>query len=77
MGSIYLITNLVNNKKYIGQTKRQLNIRIQEHLQIAQHTKYNLHLYNSIRRYGVDKFGLSSKCYYCRDFVFADYNQVG
>lgn len=58
MGSIYLITNLINNKKYVGQTKRQITTRIKEHLQIAQNTKYNLHLYNSIRKYGVDNFSI-------------------
>lgn len=56
MGSIYMITNKLNNKKYIGQTKREVSERLKEHLEIAYHTKRNLHLYNAMRKYGIENF---------------------
>lgn len=56
MGYIYCITNKINGKKYIGQSKRDNGIRIKEHFQVAQDNHTNLHLYNSIRKYGKDNF---------------------
>lgn len=69
-GVIYKITNIVNNKIYIGQTK-QLNgfndrykgngtdiERVYNHYlhSIQYNDYYNKHLYNSIKKYGFDNF---------------------
>lgn len=46
-----------NGKMYIGQTKRNLNQRIREHLRIAKlenEVGYNYPFYRAIRKYGVD-----------------------
>lgn len=56
MGVIYLITNTITGMKYVGQTKRDAMKRFKEHCTIAENTNRNLHLYNSMRKYGVDKF---------------------
>lgn len=60
MGSIYMITNKLDGKKYIGQTKRDNpQIRIKEHLYEASNTNRNLHLYNAIRKYGIENFEIT------------------
>lgn len=56
MGFIYCWRNQINNKLYIGQTKRTVKIRWQQHL---EQTKYNIKhdaFHNAIRKYGADKF---------------------
>ena len=55
---IYLITNLINNKKYVGQS---LNIqkRWNQHRSAAFNPKnksYNYPLYQAFRKYGIDNF---------------------
>lgn len=61
-GRIYMITNLSNNKIYIGQTIRPLSARIYEYKQ--QYTNENKkitnqHLYNSFKKYGFDNFNFT------------------
>jgi group I intron endonuclease len=48
---IYKITNIINNKSYIGQT-RDLERRIKEHYSNAINVKLNRTLYAAIRKYG-------------------------
>jgi group I intron endonuclease len=51
-GTIYLITNTINQKKYIGQTIRSFQDRIHEYeLRLC-----NDYLKNSFNKYGFDKF---------------------
>ena len=66
-GYIYKITNNINGKSYIGQTKRTIEKRWQDHLSSAfsqsQHS-YNYPLYIDIRKYGVKNFEITTieKC---------------
>lgn len=56
-GYIYKIYNTVNNKIYIGQTRRTIDIRWRQHLlAINSERDGNTILYRAMRRYGVDKF---------------------
>ena len=58
MGYIYKITNKINNKIYIGQTKKTIEQRFQEHLKKAKiHT--NRYLYDAMNKYGYDNFMVS------------------
>lgn len=58
MISIYLITNSIDNKKYIGLTKRGLDLRLKEHKWSA--TKgHKTYLYNAMRKHGIENFSIS------------------
>ena len=53
---IYKITNMENNKCYVGQTKRKINERFR------QHSKAKTYLGNSIRKYGKENFKIEWIC---------------
>lgn len=54
--TVYLITCLVNGKKYIGITIQPLNLRLQAHFSKSRVTSDNRKFYNAIRKYGQDNF---------------------
>lgn len=54
MAFIYKITNLINNKCYIGKTERTINERWHEHLKNRK--KLNLPLYKALNKYGIENF---------------------
>lgn len=59
MGYIYKITNVVNGKVYIGQTRRTIRVRFSDHITKAVDKgscSYNTHLGRAIRKYGTDAF---------------------
>ena len=51
-GFIYKITNKVNGKSYIGQTRYTVEFRWRQH----QHKKDNVHFHNAIKKYGINNF---------------------
>lgn len=54
-GIVYCATNKINNKKYIGQTVRELERRKQEHISNAKSNgKYAFHY--ALRNYGEENF---------------------
>lgn len=59
MGIIYCITNLVNNKLYIGQTHRILQERWDEHLAAGLDITNHRPLYRAMRKYGKENFTIS------------------
>lgn len=56
MGLIYKITNPFNEKVYIGQTKRELETRRNEHFYAALKELYDTVLYRAFKKYGVENF---------------------
>ena len=65
MAYIYKITNLKNNKIYIGQTKRHWSVRRSDHrYRLKKGDHRNPHLQSSYNKYGPDafKFEVLEKC---------------
>lgn len=63
-GVIYKITNLINNKIYIGQTIH-FKERIRSHEETAVNVKsksYNNPLYKTFRKYGIENFSIEIIC---------------
>lgn len=54
-GTIYLATNLINNKKYVGQTKCSFERRKRNHLSEAKNNPRR-YFQKAIRKYGEDNF---------------------
>lgn len=56
---IYMVVNLINNKKYIGQSKN-IRKRFQSHHLVDYKNKnncsYNTKFYQALRKYGIDNF---------------------
>lgn len=55
-GKIYKIINAINNKIYIGQTTKDLNERLRQHISKALQNKDNNHFHSAIRKYGKENF---------------------
>lgn len=53
---IYKISNVINNKVYIGQTIRPIQERFHRHINDAMHDIIDTHFARAIRAYGPDKF---------------------
>lgn len=52
---IYVATNNVNGKRYVGMTSMALRRRVQSHLQVAAKGSQTI-LHNAIRKHGADAF---------------------
>lgn len=59
MGQIYLITNHINNKGYVGQTTRTAMIRWNEHKKNIESLKSRLPLYAALDKYGIENFSVT------------------
>lgn len=66
IGTIYKITNLINNKIYIGQTKQHYLDRWTQHKSHARTNSSNHKLAKAIRKYGEENFFVEvvEKCSY-------------
>ena len=53
---IYKITNIQNNKVYIGQTIRPIKDRFHRHMNDAMNNVLDTHFARAIRKYGKDSF---------------------
>ena len=56
---IYIITNRMNGKSYIGKTSKSLELRWKQHMWSSVRCDTNSLLHKAIRKYGGDKFTMS------------------
>ena len=57
MGYIYLITNLINSKKYVGKTTTTIEGRWKEHCEDSQKKRCEKRpLYDAFNKYGIENF---------------------
>lgn len=61
-GYIYLITNDENGKKYVGQTTKTVSERWAQHRLESRLDRAVSSLYRAIRKYGQDKFSVTTLC---------------
>lgn len=62
MGYIYLITNKINGKKYVGQTQQSdINDRWCEHKRVSHHT-LGRYIYNAYKKHGIENFKFQIVC---------------
>ena len=62
MGYIYLIENIINKKKYVGQTiQENINKRWGSHKQVNKRFIGTI-LYNAYKKYGIDNFKFKLIC---------------
>lgn len=60
MAFIYVITNDINGKQYVGKTNKTINKRFNEHIRDSKRQKYiNRPLYRAINKYGIEHFHIS------------------
>jgi len=57
MAFIYVITNDINNKQYVGKTNGNIQKRFHEHVLDSRKRRCEKRpLYNAMRKYGVEHF---------------------
>jgi len=60
MGIIYVLTNKINGKQYVGQTTQTFNKRLQGHLYMSNKEKPRMVIGRAIKKYGIDSFGIET-----------------
>jgi len=58
---IYLITNHVNGKQYVGQTKTTIQKRFSRHCWVSE-SKKNMPIVLAIKKYGKENFSIKELC---------------
>ena len=71
---IYMITNVVNNKRYIGQSKNISNRKIHHFSRLRGNAHYNKYLQKAFNKYGENNF-IFSVLLYCELFELTKYEQ--
>ena len=71
---IYKITNIQNNKVYIGQTIRPIEQRFNRHINDALNNVLDTHFARAIRYYGKENFRPMLHLVYLNPHVFTSFS---
>lgn len=58
--SIYVITNLINEKQYVGETSKTIKERFAEHWRIAKNSYRGYPLYLDMKKFGIENFKIET-----------------
>lgn len=58
MGYIYLVTNNINGKQYVGKTKYDIKTRWAQHKCEAKYLKPNVYFIRALHKYGIENFSI-------------------
>lgn len=73
MGYIYCITNLINNKRYVGKTTLTIEDRWKKHCQDSYKNRCEKRpLYNAFNKYGIENFKIEEIEYIEDDTLLSD-----
>ena len=73
MGYIYVITNLINSKKYVGKTTITIEERFNEHCKDSQKERCEKRpLYDAFNKYGIENFKIEQLEYIEDDSKLSD-----
>lgn len=61
-GRVYLITNKINGKLYVGQTTQTLKERFAQHINESKDSKTTMPIAKAINKYGVKNFKIKKIC---------------
>lgn len=60
MAFIYVITNDINGKQYVGKTNNTIEKRFQEHIRDSKRRKCEKRpLYSAMNKYGIEHFSIA------------------
>lgn len=74
MGYIYVIKNTVNDKLYIGQTRRTITKRFKEHIDFSKKDSVKTKIYVAMRELGIENFYVE-QLITCEDTELNKYEQ--
>lgn len=79
IGYIYLITNTITNKQYVGQTIQTIKTRYKGHIRSAQYNTDKCYLHKAMNKYGYDNFEVEEIThidYKSKDLLFQKLNEL-
>lgn len=59
IGYIYVITNNINGRQYVGQTIQTIEKRYENHIRDAKGGYTNMYIHKAIRKYGEENFSIN------------------
>lgn len=74
-GIIYLITNMVNRKVYVGQTRSTLKKRWSQHKSDANTSRDNMIIHRAMKKHGFENFKIET-LFYCNLIHLDEYETI-